>query len=51
MVPYEVHSKSNTGLKITSQQRTIAAASLIVVGAAPAIFTVEATGVGQEANL
>ncbi len=51
VVPYEIYAKTNTELKITLQQQTIAASSLTVGGAAPAIFTTDYSGVGQGAIL
>jgi uncharacterized protein (TIGR03437 family) len=51
VVPYEIYAKANTELKITLQQQTVAATSLTVGGAAPAIFTVGYSGVGQGAIL
>jgi uncharacterized protein (TIGR03437 family) len=51
VVPYEIYAKANTELKITLEQQTVAATSLTVGGAAPALFTVDSSGVGQGAIL
>lgn len=51
VVPYGIYGKANTGVTIIFRQKTIAAISLTVARAAPAIFTANSTGVGQGAIL
>jgi len=51
VVPYGIYGKANTSVAIILRQKTIAALSLTVARAAPAIFTANSSGVGQGAIL
>jgi uncharacterized protein (TIGR03437 family) len=51
IVPYAVNGRPSTQLQIARDGRTIATLRLTVVAAAPAIFTLDASGVGPGAIL
>ena len=51
IVPFTVAGKTTTQVTITSQGQTVAAVAQAVASAAPAIFTLDATGTGQGAIL
>jgi uncharacterized protein (TIGR03437 family) len=51
IVPYEVFGNATTQLQIASQGQIVAGLNLSTTSAAPAIFTVDATGAGQGAIL
>src|SRR5580658_1430710 len=51
IVPYGVSGKTATQVTVTAQGQTIASAALAVAETAPAIFTLDSTGVGAGAIL
>jgi uncharacterized protein (TIGR03437 family) len=51
IVPYAVNGRASTQLQITREGRTVASMALQVVAAAPAIFTLNGSGVGPGAIL
>ena len=51
IVPYEVYGKSSSQLQVTHQDEVIAALSVVVADAAPALATLDASGVGPGAIL
>ena len=51
VVPYEVYGKPATQLQVTRQGETLAALPVSVTDAAPAIFTLDSSGVGPGAIL
>ncbi|MBZ5723525.1 MAG: hypothetical protein LAP87_00870 [Acidobacteriia bacterium] len=51
VVPYAVYSKPETQLQVVHQDEIVAALSVSVADAAPAVFTLDASGVGPGAIL